>query len=155
VAAAAALLVNLRNVVYGISAASFLPATPLARALAAHLVNDESVAFALSQPERAARLAAFRILGTAILIAWPLGATTGLLIGYLAPSPGLLGLDAAFPAIFLAILMGSINRATAGPAVVGAAVAVVATPFVAAGIAPILGLNGLLARARKRRPHRG
>lgn len=154
VAAAAALLVNVRNIVYGFSASSFLPARRIARYLSAHLVNDESIAFALAQPKPGQRLVAFRVVGVAILIAWPLGAVIGVLVGYIVPDPGSLGLDAAFPAIFLAIFLGSVKRSTVGPAMVGATIALAATPFLAAGLAPIFGLAGLLAGVRKR-GHRG
>ncbi|TCJ75319.1 UNVERIFIED_ORG: 4-azaleucine resistance transporter AzlC [Dietzia maris] len=153
VAVVAALVVNVRNAVYGFSASSFLPRQRLLRLLSAHLVNDESVAFALAQPQPAVRLRAFRILGVAIVIAWPLGAALGVLIGYLAPDPGRLGLDAAFPAIFVAILIGTCPRSAVVPAVVGAAIAVAATPFVPAGAAPILGLVGLLALVKMRGRH--
>lgn len=151
IAAAAALVINLRNMIYGFSASSFLPRRRLTRAVSAHLVNDESVAFALAQKDPAERLFAFRLVGMAILIAWPLGATAGVLLGFVVPDPGRLGLDAAFPAIFFAILFGSIKRSTAAPATVGAAVAVAATPFVAAGLAPVLGLTGLVTLLGKRK----
>lgn len=150
VAVAAALLVNVRNMVYGFSASSFLPAPRIARFLSTHLVNDESVAFALAQPKPGQRLVAFRVVGVAILIAWPLGAAIGVMVGYIVPDPGSLGLDAAFPAIFLAILLGSVKRSTVRPAMAGATIALAATPFVAAGLAPIFGLAGLLAGERKR-----
>ena len=148
VAVGAALLINLRNVVYGFSASAFLPGQRLLRLFTTHLVNDESVAFALAQ-QPARRLSAFRAVGVAILIAWPLGATIGVIIGYIVPDPSRLGLDAAFPAIFCAILLGSINRRTIAPAVTGATIAIAATPFVAAGVAPVLGLAGLLSLARR------
>lgn len=151
VAVGAALLVNLRNVVYGISAATFLPPSHLSRLLSAHLVNDETVAFALAQSNPARRGAAFRVAGIAILVAWPFGAAVGVLVGTVVPDPALLGLDAAFPAIFLAILVGAISRRTAGPALGGAVLAAAATPFVASGVAPIIGLLGLLVGARKQR----
>ncbi|WP_457966035.1 AzlC family ABC transporter permease [Arthrobacter sp. D1-29] len=154
VAVAAALLVNLRNVVYGFSASAFLPQPRLLRYLSTHLINDESVAFALAQPQPARRLSAFSVVGVAILVAWPLGATVGVLVGYVVPDPSRLGLDAAFPAIFVAILLGTITRSTVGPALAGATIAAAATPVVAAGVAPVLGLAGLLTLVRKR-GHRG
>lgn len=150
IAVVAALLMNGRNAVYGFSASSFLPRQRVPRLLLAHLANDESVAFALAQPQRALRLRAFRVVGVALLIAWPLGAAIGVLVGYLAPDSSRLGLDAAFPAIFVAILLGTSTRSAVGPAVAGATIAVAATPFVAAGAAPILGLAGLLALVRMR-----
>jgi predicted branched-subunit amino acid permease len=150
VAVAAALVVNIRNAVYGFSASAFLPHQRLLRFLSAHLVNDESVAFALAQPQPALRFKAFRVAGVAILVAWLLGAAIGVLVGYVAPDPSRLGLDAAFPAIFTVILLGTIERSAVGPAVAGAAIAVAATPFVPAGAAPVLGLAGLFAFVRKR-----
>jgi predicted branched-subunit amino acid permease len=153
VAAVAALVVNLRNAVYGFSAGAFLPRGRILRALAAHVVNDESVAFATGQPDTPAKRRAFRAVGLAILVAWPLGAACGVLLGHVAPDPGRLGLDAAFPAIFLALLLGSTKRADAAGAAVGAGIALAVTPFVAVGLAPILGLSGLALglRARVRR----
>ncbi|MFN3340233.1 MAG: AzlC family ABC transporter permease, partial [Dietzia sp.] len=150
VAAGAGLLVNLRNFVYGFSASAFLPGQRVPRFLSSHLVNDESVAFAMAQPHPTRRLDAFRAVGFAILIAWPLGATIGVLVGYVLPDPARLGLDAAFPAVFIAILLGSVTRRTAVPAVAGATIAAAATPFVLAGVSPVLGLVGLLTTVRKR-----
>lgn len=150
IAVCAALLVNLRNGVYGFSASAFLPGRRVPRLFSAHLVNDESVAFALAQPHPARRLPAFRVVGVAILIAWPLGAAIGVLLGYVLPNPSRLGLDAAFPAVFVAILLASVTRRTAVPAAAGATLAAAATPFVAAGVAPVLGLIGLLTAVRKR-----
>lgn len=150
VAVCAGLLVNLRNGVYGFSASAFLLDQRASRLFSTHLVNDESVAFAMAQPEPTRRLTAFRTVGVAILIAWPLGAAIGVLVGHVLPDPSRLGLDAAFPAVFIAILLGSVTRRTAVPAAAGATLAAAATPFVAAGVAPILGLIGLLAAARRR-----
>lgn len=154
VAVAASLLMNLRNVVYGFSASAFLPRPRLPRYLSTHLINDESVAFALAQPQPARRLNAFRVVGVAILVAWPLGAAIGVLVGYVVPDPSRLGLDAAFPAIFVAILLETIKRSTVAPALAGATIAAAATPVVAPGVAPVLGLVGLLTLVRKR-GHRG
>lgn len=150
VAVVAALLVNARNVIYGFSASTFLPKSRIDRYLLTHLVNDESVAFALAQPRPSLRLRAFRVAGVAILVAWPLGALIGVLIGRIVPDPGALGIDAAFPAIFVAILVGAITHRTVGPALTGATIAAVATPFVAVGVAPVLGVGGLLTIAFKR-----
>jgi predicted branched-subunit amino acid permease len=150
VAAGAGLLVTLRNFVYGFSASAFLPQKRVPRALSSHLVNDESVAFAMAQPHPSRRLSAFRAVGVAILIAWPLGAMVGVVVGYVIPDPSSLGLDAAFPAVFVAILLGSVHSRTAVPAVAGATIAAAATPFVLAGVASVLGLIGLLTIARKR-----
>jgi predicted branched-subunit amino acid permease len=148
VAVGASLLVNLRNVVYGASASSFLPAAGWRRWLLAHLVNDESVAFATRRPRPPEQLRAFRTVGLAILLAWPLGALMGAFLGYFTPDPSRLGLDAAFPAILIAVLFGIAGRRTILPALAGAAIALLATPVVPAGMAPLLGLFGLAASVK-------
>ncbi|MFC5677101.1 AzlC family ABC transporter permease [Aeromicrobium endophyticum] len=145
VAAGAALIVNVRNILYGLSVGAFLPRGPLARPLHAHLVNDESVAFAMAEHDPAERLRAFRLVGFAILVAWPTGAAVGALLGHIVPDPDRLGLDAAFPTVFMAILLGLVNRRSAVPAASGALIAIAATPVVAAGLAPVLSLLGLAA----------
>ncbi|QGW25808.1 MULTISPECIES: AzlC family ABC transporter permease [unclassified Dietzia] len=153
IAVGAGLLVSLRNAVYGLSASAFLPDQRAPRLLWTHLVNDESVAVATAPQHPSRRFAAFRTVGIALLVAWPLGAAIGVGVGYVLPDPGQLGLDAAFPAVFVAIILAAVTRRTAAPAVAGATLATAAAPFVAAGLAPVLGLFGLLTAVRRRGDH--
>ncbi|WP_214650977.1 AzlC family ABC transporter permease [Brachybacterium halotolerans] len=150
-----ALLLNLRNGLYGVSVARFLP-RGATRLLDAHLVNDETAAYGLAQPDAGTGRRAFRVLGVAIAVAWPAGAALGVLLGRSVPDPSSLGLDAVFPAILLAMLIGVVrDLRTGGLALGGAAAAVAVTPVVATGIAPLVALSvlvpGMLRGAWRRR----
>lgn len=143
VAAVGALLVNLRNAVYGLEAARFLDAG-WRRALGAHFVNDETVAYALKHSGSSRQRAAFWRLGSAILLAWPLGAAIGTALGTTLPDVSVLGLDSVFPAVLVAMVMGVVrDRRAALVAACGALIAVVATPLAPVGVAPLLGLTAL------------
>jgi predicted branched-subunit amino acid permease len=102
--AAAGLMVNARYLAFGFALAPHLEGGPVwRRALDGYLVVDESVALALARPEEdPARR--FRVTGWTVVTTWigatGLGAYGGALIG----DPRAFGLDAAFPAGFLALL---------------------------------------------------
>lgn len=73
--------------------------------------------------------------GTLLYVAWVVGTTLGVLAGDLIGDPNKLGMDAAFPALFLALLVGQIrSRRAAVAALAGAAIALVVTPFAKPGI---------------------
>jgi predicted branched-subunit amino acid permease len=70
------------------------------------------------------------------------------LLGGVVGDPAALGLDAAFPAGLLALLWPSLRDPVARRvALVGAAVAVVTTPVLPAGVPVLLALAGLAAAA--------
>jgi predicted branched-subunit amino acid permease len=144
IAAMGALLVNLRNGVYGIAAGTFL-GHGWRRLAAAHLVNDETVAYAAPRSGAGAQRRAFWTLGMAILLAWPSGATIGVVVGHSLADPSMLGLDAVFPAILIAMLTGSLpDRLALVTITFGAVIAVATTPSVPAGLAPITALAALI-----------
>ena len=65
------------------------------------------------------------------------------------PDPAVLGVDAAYPAALVALLLPSLRRADARRAgLLGGAVAVAVTPWLPAGLPVLLGLTGLLAVGR-------
>lgn len=148
-AVAAALMVNLRNTVYGLAAGRFLRPGP-SRWLGVHLVNDETVAFAAARPDVEDQRRVFWRLGTLILVAWPLGTIIGVLLGA-AVDPAVLGLDAVFPVVILAMLLPTLRdpetRLAAG---IGAAVAATSVAVTPAGVAPLLALIGVTAPALRR-----
>lgn len=156
-AALGALLVNLRNALYGLSAGRYLP-EGRSRLVAAHLVNDETAAYGAAQTGDDEARRAFRALAIGIALCWPGGAGLGILLGSIVPDTEALGLDAVFPAILLAMVVGAVRRPrVAVLALAGAAVAAAATPWLALGIAPILGLvvlvpdiTGVVRRTRRR-----
>lgn len=144
-AAAGAVAVNLRNGVYGLTTQRWLR-PGWQRLAGAHLVNDESVAYASALAEPAERPRAFWGMGVAVLCAWPLGAVLGTLLGRLVTDPAVLGLDAVFPTILLAMVLGTpADRRTAQVAAFGVVIAIAVTPSVPSGTAPLIALTALAA----------
>jgi len=137
---ASAVLLGVRNVVYGASLAGMLRLHGLRRLVGAQLVIDESTAVALgAEPngERASRLG-FWATGLAVFVLWNLATLVGALAGSVIGDTAALGLDAAAPAAFLALLWPRLNsRPTWLTALTAALVAVLAVPFVPAGV-PVL-----------------
>jgi predicted branched-subunit amino acid permease len=132
------LLLNVRYLAFGFAIAARLPSSSLPRRLLdGYLVVDESVALALAGPHRdAARR--FRIVGVTVVITW-IGATAlGAYGGALLGDPEALGLDAAFPAGFLALLSPWLRRRSGRVAAfVGVGLALGLTPVAPPGV-PIL-----------------
>ena len=132
------LLLNLRYLAFGFAIAPHLPGGPVwRRALDGYLVVDESVALALA--DRSGDVARrFRTVAYTVVATW-IGATAlGAYGGQLIGDPGTFGLDAAFPAGFLALLAPWLRtrqgRVAAGT---GVALALVLTPITPPGV-PIL-----------------
>jgi 4-azaleucine resistance transporter AzlC len=152
-AAAPALLLGARNAVYGLSLASVLRGSRLVRGLQAHLVIDESTAMARAQDEPAAARRAFVATGLSVFVCWNLGTLAGALLGGGLGDPRDLGLDAMFPAAFLALLVPQLRHGGAGTAAVaGAAVALALVGVAPAGVpilAAALGVVPALLRSRR------
>ena len=143
---ATAVLLGTRNALYGVRLAPLLHARGLRRLRAAHLVIDESTAMATAREDpRAARLG-FWATGLAVFVCWNVGTAVGAAGASVLADPRSLGLDAAAPAAFLALVAPRLRRRdTAAVAVVAALVAVASTPFTASGV-PVL-LAGVVAVA--------
>ena len=102
--AATAVLLGTRNALYWI-AAFHRPGCPgLRRLVASHLVIDETTAMAIARDERAESRFAFWITGLILFCLWNLGTLIGALATQVLPDPKALGLDAAPPAAFLALI---------------------------------------------------
>ncbi|MGW1291022.1 AzlC family ABC transporter permease, partial [Streptomyces sp. NPDC002586] len=69
-AAATGLLLNTRTAAFSLAVAEILGPGRAARFLGAHLVTDETVAFALTQPDPVRRRRAFWISGLGLFAAW-------------------------------------------------------------------------------------
>src|SRR5207302_901788 len=79
------------------------------------------------------------VVGATLYTVWVLGTVTGTLLGPVLGDPKRLGLDAAFPALFLALLWPMLSgRHAVRCAVGGAAVALLLAPFTPPGI-PLAG----------------
>jgi branched chain amino acid efflux pump len=137
-AMAPALLLAARNGVYGIALAPVLRGRLAGRAAQAHLVIDETTAMARAQNDRADAQRAFVATGISVWIFWNAGTVAGVLVGTGLGDPSDLGLDAMFPAAFLALLAPQLRRPGApAAAAAGGLLALALLPLVPAGV-PIL-----------------
>lgn len=137
-------LLGARNALYGLRLASLLGLSRRAeRLVGAQLVIDETTAMALARTtERAARLA-FWATGASIYVLWNASTLLGALAGEALGDPRRIGLDAAAPAAFLALLSPRLTDARSRlTAVAAALVAVAFVPLVPSGV-PVL-LAGLV-----------
>ncbi len=137
-ALASALLLAARNTAYGIAVAPVLRGPLRQRLVAAHLVVDEPAGLALAEEGLARQRQAFWFAGVALFVCWNVGTLVGSLSGQAIGDPETFGLDAAFPAGFVALLaphLRSLDGKLA--ALLGATIALVLVPFVPVGL-PIL-----------------
>ncbi|WP_083959885.1 AzlC family ABC transporter permease [Streptoalloteichus hindustanus] len=145
-AVVAGLLLNARFLPFGLATGDVLGRSLLARLVGSHLLIDETVAFALAQRDPARRRAVYWVAGTVLFVTWHVGVVFGVLAGQVIGDPNAFGVDAAFPAGLLALLLPSLReRAVLGVALLGAVIALVATPFLPAGIPVLLALLAVLA----------
>jgi 4-azaleucine resistance transporter AzlC len=152
-AVVAGLLVNTRHLPYGLGLPDVV-GRGWRRALGTHVMNDESVVFALAHKDLARSRAAYWACGLGVLLFWPLGATLGALLGTVVHDTNALGLDAMFPAVLLALVLPALREKDKRlAALTGAAIALAATPLLPAGLPVLLALAGLATLAIRRRPH--
>ncbi|OLR94904.1 AzlC family ABC transporter permease [Actinokineospora bangkokensis] len=146
---AAGLLVNSRHLPYGLALPDVLGRGPR-RLLGVHLMNDESVAMAIAQDTPHRKRLAYWLCGLAVSTCWPLGTALGGLIGTLVPDTAALGLDAVFPAVLLALIADSLRDSTTrAGAVIGAVLALAATPVLPAGLPVLIAILGALVALRE------
>lgn len=132
-AVAAAVLLNARYGPMGLAAAGSFGGGRLRRALESQLLVDES--WAVSQED--GRFDRRRMLGAGLVLytAWVGGTLIGVLAGAGLGDPATLGLDAAFPALFLALMVPLVrSRAALCAALAGAGLALLLTPVSPAGV---------------------
>lgn len=145
-AIAAGLLVNARHLPFGFAVWDVLGTGRLRRILGTHLMVDETVAFALAQPDPRRRRQAYWFCGVGLFVCWNVGVLAGAFGGTLVNDTDAFGLDAAFPAVLLALVLPALRDARTRRAVLlGAGVALAVAPLVPAGIAVLAGLVGVLA----------
>ncbi len=159
-AVGSALLLAARNALYGPVARRALPASALARLASAHFVIDETTAMAAAQDDSRDAIGAFWITATTLWLCWNLGSVAGALLGAVLGEPETWGLDAAFPAMFVALLVPHVRTAAGRTAaVVAAGVALGAVPVTASGIPILLAVSALIpavfVQRRRDPPGRG
>jgi 4-azaleucine resistance transporter AzlC len=143
-----AVLLALRNAAYGVSLAPILPRRLRVRALLAQFVIDESTAMARAEDDPADARRAFLATGISVWVCWTFGTFAGALLGHGLGDPRAFGLDAVFPAAFLALLAPQLRRPAApAAAAAGAAIAVSILPFTPAGVPVAAALAGVMPAA--------
>jgi predicted branched-subunit amino acid permease len=133
----AAALMNSRFLPMGVAFAPSLPGGPLKRAAQGQTVVDVSLVIAEDGKGGFDRNLLFGSTA-AQYVGWVSGTIAGVLAGPVLGDPQALGLDAIFPAFFLALLIGELRTARArGVAVAGGLIALALIPFAPAGV-PVL-----------------
>lgn len=144
----AGLLLNARHLPFGLALGGSLGPQRWRRLLGSHLMTDEATAFALARPAGPGRRRAFWLAAVLLFLAWNAGTLLGVLAGGAVGDPAALGLDAAFPAGLAALLLPSLrDRDTRLVALIGAGLAVLATPVLPAGLPVLLALAALVVPA--------
>ena len=147
-AVAPAVTLALRNAAYGLTLAPILPRRLRERALLAHLVIDESTATARAETDVVNARRAFVATGVSVWVCWSAGTTAGALLGG-SIDPQKFGLDAMFPAAFVALLAPQLRRRGAPvAAVAGAIVALALVPVAPVGVPVIAALAGVVPGVR-------
>ena len=137
-AVGSAMLLAARNALYGPVVGRLLPPRGVPRLLSAHLIIDETTAMASVQADDATARDAFFWTGIWLWTLWNLGSLVGALLGAVIGDPETWGLDAAFPAAFVALLAPHVRAAPGRVAAVGGAgLAIVFIPIAPAGV-PLL-----------------
>lgn len=133
-----ALLLAARNALYGPVVARLLPPGWLPRAASAHFVIDETTAMAAIRADDGEARDAFWWTAIWLWSLWNVGSIGGALLGSVIGEPETWGLDAAFPAAFIALLAPHVRRRPGQvAAIAGAAIAIGLTPIAPAGV-PLL-----------------
>jgi 4-azaleucine resistance transporter AzlC len=149
-AVAAAVLLNARYAAIGIAVAPAFKGSPLRRVVESQLIVDESWAVAQVGHGRINR----RVLVGAGLVLFPFwvgGTTLGVLFGDVLGDPERFGLDAAFPALFLALLATQlVNRRTVLAAVAGGVIAFGLIPVAPPGV-PVIAASAVCLAGLMRR----
>jgi 4-azaleucine resistance transporter AzlC len=142
-AVGSALLLAARNGFYGVALAQHIRSRLWRRLVGSQLVIDESTALALAQEDRGQTERALWAGGLSVFVFWNLGTLIGAVGGDAIGDPATLGLDAAFPAGFIALAAPAFaTRRGLAAAVVGGLVALVAIPLVQPGLPIVLASVG-------------
>ncbi len=148
-AVTAAILLNSRYGPIGVSVAPYLEGSTLSRLLHSQLVVDESWAVAAEGDGRFDP----RVLigaGLVLYVSWLAGTAIGAFGGEALGDPSTIGLDAAFPALFLALLVPQLRgRRPVQAALLGGAIALALTPVAPAGVPIVAASAACLLGARR------
>lgn len=137
----AAVLLNARYAPISVSVAPLFEGGTFRRLLESQLIVDESWAVS-RRPDGNFDRKLLIGAGLVLYVSWVGGTALGSIGGGALGDPADLGLDAAFPALFLALLVPQVRtRRALAAALLGGAVALVLIPFTPAGV-PIVAAAG-------------
>ncbi|MFD3733324.1 AzlC family ABC transporter permease [Streptomyces sp. NPDC058632] len=111
-AAAGAFFLGVRNAFYGLRLSQLLALPRAVRPLAAQWVIDETAAVSLAQPTRRGARIGFLVTGLSLYVLWNLTTVLGALGAEAIGDTDAWGLDAAGPAVFLALLAPMLRTGT-------------------------------------------
>jgi len=151
-----AVLLAARNLVYGLALSSSAADTKFSlagslprRLIASHFVIDETTALALAQDSPRLRKIAFWTTGLALFSFWNIGTLIGALLGS-AIDPKQFGLDIAFPAAFIMMLVPHLRtRLGQQAAALGGALCLVSIPFMPIGVPILIAATAVFVGLRK------
>jgi len=147
-----ALLLAARNGVYGLAMSRRLDGSLGRRLVAAQFTIDETTAMSVAQPTRREQNLAFWVTAVALFVFWNLGTLIGALAGS-AIDPETYGLDAAFPAGFVAMVWPLLSdRRARTAAIIGGIVCLATTPLTPVGVPILLSVVGVLVGLQRPAP---
>jgi len=145
----AAVLLNARYAAISISVSSIFRGPRWRRLVESQLIVDESWAISSKGDGRFDR-GMLVGAGAVLYVAWTGGTTIGALAGGAIGDPNRLGLDAAFPALFFALLLPQLReRWAVAAALGGAAIALILLPFTPPGVPIIVAAAACLVGIRR------
>lgn len=153
----AGILLNSRYVPMGVALAPSLEGGPLKRMVKAQAMVDYSWAAAM---RGGGQFDVWYMIGLTIPMyaMWVAGTSVGVLLGDVLGDPESLGLDAMFPAFFLALLLGGgtlDGRQAKLAAALGGVIALALVPFTPPGVPVIVACSAaLIGLERNKRPKR-
>ena len=149
-AIAAAVLLNARYGPIGISVAPSMEGGVWSRLVRAQLIVDETWAVS-ARGDGGFDVAKLTGAGLTLYAAWVVGTIVGVVFGSALGDPSTLGLDAAFPALFLALLIPHLrSRRAVLAALIGAAIALALIPIAPPGVPIVAAALGTLVGVRRR-----
>jgi 4-azaleucine resistance transporter AzlC len=154
---ATGLILNARHVPFGFAIGDVLDGRWWQRRLGAHIMIDESVAFTQRHTDQRRRRATFWAWGLSLFVVWNAAVVVGAVAGSALGDTDALGLDAAFPAVLLALILPAMSDTqTRLVGFTAAAIALLAAPVLPAGVPVLLALVSVALAVRSPRtetPH--
>jgi len=150
-AVAGALFLGVRNCLYGLRLGRRLELPRALRPLSAQFVIDETTAVSMVQPDRRSTRIGFWVTGITLYVLWNATTLLGVLGAGALGDPGRYGLDAAGPAVFLALLAPRLRAAGAegaeqrAVAAGGVLLVLAGTLFLPAGVPVLLAVAAVAA----------